>query len=115
MVSSILSAFLCLGASAASEQPNWASIVAAVNVNPESSWQATLPSDRDVHRAVDLVGGFIPFRSLYPNAATHPLPRMKTSHEFKLAVEDLPTGYDSRAAYVIYRTPHTMQPNVPWT
>ena len=90
---------LFAGAAAASAAPDWSAIVAAVNLDPESSWEATLPSDRDVHRAVDLVGGYKPFRELYPDAATHPLPRAKEAHEFQFALEDLPTNYDARAAY----------------
>ena len=101
-----LSAVLLFAGSAAAslppspkQAPDWSAIVAAVNLDPESSWEATLPSARDVHRAVDLVGGYKPFRELYPDAATHPLPRVKEAHEFQFAVEDLPTNYDTRAAY----------------
>ena len=35
------------------------SIVNRISTDKTSTWKATLPSDRDIHRATDLIGGYI--------------------------------------------------------
>ena len=55
------SATLLPSSSASPAPPDFAAIVARVNGNASAPWTARLPSARDVHRARDLVGGYVPF------------------------------------------------------
>ena len=67
---------------------DWHFIVNAVNNNPKSTWKATLPSERDVHRAVDLIGGYIKYKGV--------LPPYKI---FDKLTSPIPEEYDNRLAH----------------
>ena len=45
---------------------DWKTIVDTINNNKASTWKATMPSDRDIHRSLDLVGGYKSFEGTLP-------------------------------------------------
>jgi cathepsin B len=63
------------------------SIVTRINADKRSTWTATLPSDRDIHRANDLIGGYIPYTGTPPMTKT-----------FATRVQ-VPDQYDARLAH----------------
>ena len=44
---------------------DWKTIVDTINSNKSSTWKATMPSDRDIHRSLDLVGGYKSFKGTF--------------------------------------------------
>ena len=42
-------------------------LFSGVNSDPTSTWAARMPSDRDVMRAIDLIGGFKPYQGTLPD------------------------------------------------
>jgi cathepsin B len=69
--------------------PDWQSIVNSVNSNPLSTWTAGLPSDRDVHRAVDLAGGYVKYDGVLPQYKVFPTDNLSP----------VPDEYDNRLAH----------------
>jgi cathepsin B len=81
---------LILAVAAASTQPDWKAIVASVNNDPTSTWQAAMPSERDLFRVHDLAGGYIPF------SKDRKLPEFKNDYDPSFVA---PESYDARTAF----------------
>ena len=89
-MSTSLFALCALVATVTAINPDWESIVSAVNSNPAGTWRAQAPSERDLHRATDLVGGYKPL------PAGTPSPPAK---EYAVLDAPLPSDYDARVHY----------------
>jgi len=81
---------LKLAASSAENERSFSMIVDEINSNPASTWRAVMPNDRDMLRALDLIGGF---KEL---SADYVLPRTKTADEYD---SEAPDDFDARTAW----------------